>query len=138
QLSIVSAGAAIVSLIEHAHDGSTPADTALLLGGSVAIGLVALIATERSLEDATRLEIVYRPLGAVLAVGAAIALFAGWAAPPPWILALLMIAVLTALWFFVVLRMIRAGVWGEVPVEAGADGAGGAAAAADAAAEAGA
>jgi low temperature requirement protein LtrA len=113
QLSIVSAGAAIVSLIEHAHDASTPADDAILLGGSVAIGLVALILTERSLEDALRLEIVYRPLGAVLAIGAAIALLAGWVAPPPWILALLMVAILTALWFFVVVRMIRAGVWGE-------------------------
>jgi low temperature requirement protein LtrA len=113
QLSIVGAGAAIVSLIEHAHDPAAPPETALLLGGSVALGLLALILTERSLEDALRLEIVYRPLGAVLAVGAAIALLAGWLAPAPWILAALMVAILTALWFFVVARMIRAGVWGE-------------------------
>jgi low temperature requirement protein LtrA len=113
QLSIVSAGAAIVSVIEHAHDPATPADDALLLGGSVAIGLLALILTERSLEDAQRLEIVYRPLAAVLAIGAGIALLAGWLAPAPWVLAALMVAILTALWFFVVLRMIRAGVWGE-------------------------
>jgi low temperature requirement protein LtrA len=113
QLSIVSAGAGIVSLIEHAHASSTPAETSILLGISVAIGLVALILTERSLEDALRLEDVYRPLGAVLATGAAIALLAGWAAPAPWILAALMVAILTALWFFVVVRMIRAGVWGE-------------------------
>ena len=113
QLSIVSAGAAIVSLIEHTHDGSTPLDTSLLLGCSVAIGLLALILTERSLEDAQRLQIVYRPLPAVLAAGAGIALLAGWLAPAPWILAALMVAVLTLLWFFVVARMIRAGVWGE-------------------------
>jgi low temperature requirement protein LtrA len=113
QLSIVAAGAAIVNLIEHAHDPVTPASTSLLLGGATAIGLVALIVTERSLEDAVRLEVVYRPLGAVLAVGAAIALLAGWLAPAPWILAGLMVAILTALWFFVVARMIRAGVWGE-------------------------
>jgi low temperature requirement protein LtrA len=113
QLSIVAAGAAIVSLIEHAHDATTPPETSILLGTSVAIGLLALIVTERALEDAVRLEIVYRPLGAVLAVGAAIALLAGWLAPAPWILAALMVAILTALWFFVVARMIRAGVWGE-------------------------
>ena len=113
QLSIVAAGAAIVSLIEHAHDPTTPPETALLLGGSVAIGLLGLIVTERSLEDALRLESVYRPLGAVLAAGAAIALLAGWLAPAPWVLAALMVAILTALWFFVVARMIRAGVWGE-------------------------
>lgn len=130
QLSIVAAGAAIVSVIEHAHEATTPADDALLLGGSVAIGLVALILTERSLEDAVRLELVYRPLGLVLALGAAIAFLAGLAAPPPWLLALLIVAVLTALWFFVVARMIRAGVWGEALGDARP---GGAATAADAA-----
>ena len=112
QLSIVAAGAAVVSLIEHAHDPSTPLETALLLGGSVAIGLVALILTERSLEDAVRLEDVYRPLGPALLIGAAVALAAGWVAPPPWLLAALLVAIMTVLWFFVVARMIRAGVWG--------------------------
>jgi len=113
QLSIVASGAAIVSLIEHAHDATTPPETALLLGGSVAIGLLGLILTERSLEDAVRLESVYRQLGYVLALGAAVAYLAGWLAPAPWILAALLVAVLTVLWFFVVARMIRAGVWGE-------------------------
>jgi low temperature requirement protein LtrA len=113
QLAIVAAGAGIVNLIEHAHEPTTPAGTALLLGGSVALGLLALIVTERELEDAVRLEVVYRPLGAVLATGAAIALLAGWLAPAPWVLAVLLVAILTALWFFVVARMIRAGVWGE-------------------------
>ena len=112
QLSIASAGAAIVSLVEHAHDPTTPLATGLLLGGSVAAGLLALIVTERSLEDAVRLETVYGPLGRVLAIGAAVALLAGWLAPAPWVLALLLIGVLTALWFFVVARMIRAGAWG--------------------------
>jgi low temperature requirement protein LtrA len=118
QLSIVAAGAAIVSLIEHAHDTSTPAETAILLGVSVAIGLLALVLTERSLEDAERLVDVYRHLGVVLAGGAAIALLAGLAAPAPWLLAALMVAILTLLWFFVVARMIRAGVWGESLAEA--------------------
>jgi len=113
QLAIVASGAAIVSLIEHAHEPVTPPETALLLGGSVTIGLVALILTERSLEDALRLEVVYRPLGVALAVGALAALGAGLLAPTPWLLAVLLVAILTALWVFVVFRMIRAGVWGE-------------------------
>src|SRR6476646_3282268 len=117
QLAIVASGAAVVNLIEHAHEPTTPSGTALLLGGSVALGLLSLIVTERELEDAARLELVYRPMGALLAGGAAIALLAGWLAPAPWILAGLLVAILTALWFFVVLRMIRAGVWGEAPVE---------------------
>src|SRR5262249_44445070 len=114
QLSIVASGAAIVSLIEHAHDATTPPQIALLLGGAVAIGLLGLILTERALEDAVRLQEVYAPLAAALAAGAAIALLAGWLAPAPWVLAALLVAVLTVLWFFVVARMIRAGVWGEV------------------------
>jgi low temperature requirement protein LtrA len=113
QLSIVSAGAAIVHLIEHTRDSATPVETSMLLGASVAIGLLALILTERSLEDAHRLQAVYRPLGPALALGASVALVGGWLAPAPWLLAVLMIAILTVLWFFVVARMIRAGVWGE-------------------------
>jgi len=113
QLSIVATGAAIVGLIEHAHDPSTPAATALILGGSVALGLVGLILTERSLEDALRLEAVYRPLGQALAIGAALALVAGLVGPAPWLLAALLVAILSVLWFFVVFRMIRSGIWGS-------------------------
>ena len=61
-LSIAAGGAAMVSLIDHADDASTPASTAWLLAGAVALGLLALILTERALVDAERLEVVYRPL----------------------------------------------------------------------------
>jgi low temperature requirement protein LtrA len=112
-LSITAAGAAIVSLVEHAHDPVTPAATAWLLSGSVALGLLALILAARSLEDAVRLASVYRPLTAALAVGAAVALLAGWLAPAPWLLALLLVAILSALWSFAVAWLIRAGAWGD-------------------------
>jgi low temperature requirement protein LtrA len=123
QLSIVSAGAAIVSLIEHAHEASTPFGTSILLGGSVALGLLGLIVTERSLQDAVRLEVVYRPLGRALAIGAAVSLLTGWLTPAPWVLAGVLVAVLSVVWFFTVFRMIRAGVWGVAVTEAGADAA---------------
>jgi hypothetical protein len=45
----------MVSLIEHAHDNSTPASTSWLLSGAVALGLVSLIPTWRALVDASRL-----------------------------------------------------------------------------------
>jgi low temperature requirement protein LtrA len=109
--SIVAAGAAIVSLVEHAHDPVTPAPTAWLLSGSVALGLVALILTARSLEDAVRLASVYRPLTAALVLGAVVAVFAGWLTPAPWLLALLLVVVLSALWLFAVAWLIRAGSW---------------------------
>ena len=62
-MAITAAGAAMVGLIGHAHDARTPASTAWLLSGAVALGLLALIVTERTLVDADRLAIVYRPLG---------------------------------------------------------------------------
>jgi len=112
-LSITAAGAAMVSLIGHAHDARTPAGTAWLLSGAVALGLVALIVTERSLADAKRLDVVYRPLRPALAAGAGAALVAGWVRPAPWLLALLLVCVLGVLWFFAVSRFLSAGEWGE-------------------------
>jgi len=111
QLAIAASGVAIVSLVEHAHDAATPVSTAWLLGGSVAIGLLALILTARSLEDAVRLDTVYRPLTLLLVAGAAIALLAGVVDPAPWILAALLVAILTGLWFVAIVRLIRAGAW---------------------------
>jgi low temperature requirement protein LtrA len=116
QLSIAASGAAIVSLVEHAHDAATPVGTAWLMGGSVAIGLVALIVTARSLEDAKRIDVVYRPLALVLALGAAAAVLVGVLDPAPWLLAVLLVAILSALWFFAIVRLIRAGAWRARPV----------------------
>ena len=103
----------MVSLIGHAHDARTPASTAWLLSGAVALGLLALILTERTLVDADRLVIVYRPLGVALAGGAAVALVVGAVRPAPWLLASLLVAILSALWFFAVSRFLRADAWGE-------------------------
>jgi low temperature requirement protein LtrA len=114
-LSITAAGAAMVSLIGHAHDARTPASTAWLLSGAVALGLMALIAIERALADAERLAVVYRPLSPALAAGAGAALLVGWARPAPWLLALLLVAVLSVVWFFAVARFLRADAWGEEP-----------------------
>ena len=100
-------------LIAHAHDASTPEGTAWLLAGSVALGLVSLIVIERSLADADRLEGVYRPLPLAFAAGAVAAIGVGWLRPTPWLLALLLVAILSILWFFVVFRFIGADAWGE-------------------------
>jgi low temperature requirement protein LtrA len=114
-LSITATGAAMVSLIGHAHDARTPASTAWLLSGSVAVGLLALIVTTRALADARRLAVVYRPVNRAMAVGAAVAVVAGWVRPAPWLLALALVAVLSALWFLAVGCFLRAGAWGEEP-----------------------
>jgi low temperature requirement protein LtrA len=112
-LSITAAGAGMVSLIGHAHDASTPVGTSWLLAGAVATGLLALVLTEQALVDAERLLIVFRPLGLALSGGAAAALIVGWGRPAPWLLALLLVAILSTVWFFAVSRFLRADAWGQ-------------------------
>jgi len=112
-MAIAAGGAASVSLIAHAHDPGAPPDTALLLAGAVAVGLLAEIPTVRALADADRLRVVFRPLQGAMALGAAAALVAGFARPNPLLLALILGAVLSVLWFFAVSRFLRADAWAE-------------------------
>jgi hypothetical protein len=79
----------------------------------VATGLLALVLTERALVDAERLSLVFHPLGLALPGGAAAALIVGWLRPAPWLLALLLVAVLAAVWSYAVSRFLRADAWGE-------------------------
>jgi low temperature requirement protein LtrA len=112
-LSITAAGAGMVSLIGHAHDATAPAGTSWLLAGAVATGLLALVLTEQALVDAERLSLVFGPLGLALSGGAVAALLVGWVRPAPWLLALLLVAILSAVWSFAVSRFLRADAWGE-------------------------
>jgi low temperature requirement protein LtrA len=111
--AITGAGAGMVSLLGHAHDPRTPAGTSWLLAGAVATGLAALVLTERALVDAKRLSVVFHPLGLALAGGAAAALVVGWLRPAPWLLVLLLVAILAGVWFFAVSRFLRADAWGQ-------------------------
>jgi low temperature requirement protein LtrA len=112
-LSIAAAGAGMIGLIEHAHDARTPSPTAWLLTGAVAVGLLAVIVAASALADARRLATVYRPLSAVMAAGAVAAFAVGWARPAPWLLALLLVVILTALWAVAVRDFLLANAWGE-------------------------
>lgn len=112
-LAIAAAGAGMVSLIEHAHEPATPAATSWLLSGAVAIGLVGIAGAALALDDARRLPAVYRPMTVAIAAGAAAALLVGWLAPAPWLLALLLAAILTVLWLVVVTPFLRVDAWGE-------------------------
>jgi low temperature requirement protein LtrA len=110
-LSIAAAGAAMVSLISHAADARTPASTGWLVAGSVALGLLALSFSEQTLVEADRVAVAYRPLRIAMAGAAAAALAVGWARPAPWLLALLLVVILSVLWGFAVSRFLQAGVW---------------------------
>jgi hypothetical protein len=108
-LPITASGAAMVSLIEHAHDARTPTETAWLLTGSVAVGLLALIVIARALADAERLANVYRPLALAMVPAVFACAAVGWARPAPWLLALLLVVILSALWIFAVRAFLLAG-----------------------------
>jgi low temperature requirement protein LtrA len=114
-LSIAAAGAGMIGLIEQAHDARTPVSTAWLLTGAVAVGLLALIVAANALDDARRLAAAYRPLSAVMAAGAVAGVGVGWARPAPWLLALLLVVILTALWAVAVRGFLLVGAWGEEP-----------------------
>lgn len=105
-MTIAATGAGMVSLIEHASDGRSPAGTAWLLSGSVSVGLIALVAVISTLEDSARLRLVYRPLSATLVVAAVLALAVGAARPAPWLLALLLVTELNMIWFIAILRWL--------------------------------
>lgn len=106
-LSIAAAGAAMVSLIEHAGDDHAPAATAWLLSGSVTLGLVALVLIMRTLQDFRPLSLVYRPLSWALIGACGLVLLAAYLAPAPWTLALNVVVVLLVVWVFAVSRWMR-------------------------------
>ena len=112
-LSIAAAGAAMTSLITHAHDPVTPPETAWLLAGAVAVGLLALVPASLALEEATRLPEVYRKIASTLVVGALAALGTVLLQPAPWLLALLLSAILVVVWLVAVARFLRAHAWAE-------------------------
>lgn len=110
-ISIAAAGAAMVSLIGHAEEPATPAPTAWLLSGSVALGLLALVAQMSTLQDFRRLPELFRPVVAALSIAAVGALAIGWWAPVPWLLALSLVVLLSGVWVYAVSR------WMELPVD---------------------
>lgn len=110
-LSIAAAGAGMVSLLEHAHDATTPAATSWLLSGAVALGMVALILTLRALADAGPVGVVYRRVEIAMGAAAVISLIIGATRPAPWLLALLLVVVLALVWAVAARGFLRAGVW---------------------------
>jgi len=117
-LSIAAVGAGMIGLIEHAHAARTPVTTAWLLTGAMAVGLLAVIVAANALADARRLAAAYRPLRTVMAAGAVAAAILGWARPAPWLLAMLLVVILSALWAVAVRGFLLVGAWGEEPSSA--------------------
>jgi low temperature requirement protein LtrA len=121
-MAIAGAGAAMTSLIGHAHDPSAPQATAWLTSGAVAVGLLALVPTALALEDAVQLRPVYGKIASTMIAGAVAALAPGWLQAPPWVLALLLSGILVIVWVVVIGHFLRAHAEAEAEAESSGDG----------------
>ncbi len=111
-LAIAAAGAAMVSLLEHAHDAHTPAPTAWLMSGSVALEMVSVIV-------AAWILVLFDQVGVCLSSACRrrvdrrrrLTIVLGYLAPPPWLLVSGLGAILTVTWLLAVRWYIQAHAW---------------------------
>ncbi len=105
-MAITAVGAAMPTLVEHAHDSRTPAVASWLLGGGVAVGLVAVTNIAAALQQMDTKHPKMRAAIAIVLGAAAVAVAVGALAPPPWILALSLFAILALTWLLTVARFV--------------------------------
>ena len=107
--AIAAMGAAMVRLVDHAHDGRTPAATAwvLCVGAAVVLGATMLVAA--SLQAWDRDRGLYRPLARTCAAVAVACLGLGAARPAPLLLAVALVLLLSIPWGLAVARRLAAG-----------------------------
>jgi low temperature requirement protein LtrA len=111
--AVAAMGAAMVSLVDHAHDGRTPAATAWVLGGGAAVVLAATMVLAATLPDWDRDRGLYRPLAGTC-IGSAVACI-GLAAvrPAPLLLALGLVLLLSIPWGYAVARRLAGATGGS-------------------------
>jgi low temperature requirement protein LtrA len=96
--AIAAMGAAMVSLVDHAHDGRTPAATGWVLCAGAAVVLCATMLVAASLQAWQRDHGLYQPLARTCAGAAMACLGAGAARPAPLILGLALVVLLGIPW----------------------------------------
>jgi hypothetical protein len=97
-------GAAMVSLVGHAHGSRTPAATAWVLSGGAAAVLLATMLIAASLQAWRSDRALYQPLARICAAVSAACLVLGAARPPPLFLGLALVLLLSIPWVFAVVR----------------------------------
>jgi cobalamin synthase len=102
-------GAAMVSLVDHAHDGRTPAATAWVLCAGAAAMLGATMLLAASLQAWDRDRGLYRPLARTCAGVAVACLGLGAARPAPLLLAVALVLLLSIPWGIAVARRLASG-----------------------------
>jgi low temperature requirement protein LtrA len=104
--AIAAMGAAMISLVDHAHDGRTPAATAWVLGAGAAVVLGATMLLAASLPAWHRDRGLYQPLALTCAGMAVACLGVGAARSAPLILGLALVLLLSIPWGLAVARRL--------------------------------
>ena len=85
-MSIAAAGAAMVSLVQHAGDERAPIAASWLITGAVAVGLLTLIVILQTLQHVDHMRSVYASVSTAMAVGAVASMTVGLWRPAPIVL----------------------------------------------------
>ncbi|MCX4404969.1 MULTISPECIES: low temperature requirement protein A [unclassified Streptomyces] len=96
--AVAAMGAAMVGLVEHAHDSRTPAATAWVLCGGTAVVLCATMVLATSLRVWRPDRGLYRPLARTCVVVAVLCAGVGAARPTPLVLGLALVLLLGVPW----------------------------------------
>jgi low temperature requirement protein LtrA len=104
--AVAAIGAAMVSLVDHAHDGRTPTAAAWVLGAGAAVVLCATMLLASSLPDWDRDRALYRPLARICAAVAGACLAVAAARPAPLVLGLALVLLFSIPWVFAVARRL--------------------------------
>jgi low temperature requirement protein LtrA len=107
--AVAAMGAAMASLVDHAHEGRTPADTAWVLGAGAAVVLVATMLLAATLPAWDRDRGLYRPLAGTCTASAAACLGLAAVRPAPLLLALGLVLLLSIPWGYAVARRLASG-----------------------------
>jgi low temperature requirement protein LtrA len=113
--AIAAMGAAMASLVDHAHNGRTPAATAWLLCAGTAVVLGATMLVAASLQAWRRDWGLYRPLARTCTAVAVACLGLSLVRPPPLFLGLAIVVLLSIPWALAVAHHLAS--QADVPAE---------------------
>lgn len=105
--SVAAMGAAMVSLVEHAHAARTDEATAWVICAAAALVLLSTMLVAAALEVWRGKRGLYRPLAAICAAVALACLVLAAARPAPLVLGLVLVLLFGVPWGFAVSQRIR-------------------------------
>jgi low temperature requirement protein LtrA len=107
--AVAAMGAAMVSLVDHAHDSRTPVGAGWVLCAGTAVVLCATMLVSASLQAWDSERGLYRPLARTCAVVAVLCLALGAIRPTPLVLGLALVLLLSIPWGFAVAHRLAYG-----------------------------